>query len=418
MSAITTVAAGERFLFNPKTPGYNSNPYPMYLRLREEDPIHKSPLGVWFVGLYDHVRGILRDPRFSVQNIPQQLRDKSSLFRSRKMSATQPDNLDNLIAASEHWFAFLEPPDHTRLRGLVSKAFHQRSAESMRGFVRDCAKDLIDRVYARGEMDLMKDFACLLPLNVIATLLGVPRQDFPLLVGWTTRMGRIFDPLCSLEVYADMDAAAIEFMAYLRNLVRVRAADPRDDLLSALIAAHEQDDRLTEDEIVSTCIVIFGAGEETMVNLIGNGTRVLLTQPEHLAFLKSSPEIMPKAVEELLRYDAPLQMTSRTALEDVEVGGKTFRKGDQLYLALGSANRDPRRFEDPDTVDLVREDNRHMSFADGRHLCVGAQLARVEAQEAFSVMFEMLPNLSLATDQFHWREHIVLRGMTTLPVRF
>jgi cytochrome P450 len=224
----------------------------------------------------------------------------------------------------------------------------------------------------------------------------------------------------SLEEYETLDRASREFMDYLRLLIERRRRAPQDDLITALIQAHDEEEQLTEDELVSVCILIFGAGEETMVNLLGNGTLALMSNRDKLNDLRRRPEITPSAVEELLRYDAPLQMTSRTALEDIELGGKHIRKGDQLYIAIGSANRDPEAYVNPDELELEREKNHHMAFADGHHLCVGAPLARVEGQEAFRVLLEMIPDIELAVNasDLRWRDHIVLRGLTRLPVKF
>ncbi|MFC4161436.1 cytochrome P450 [Chitinimonas lacunae] len=404
--------------FNPRDPNFNLDPYPHYRRLREQDPVHRSPWGVWFVGRYEHVRTVLKDRRFRVQDVPGQLRRRNELLQRQRIVANQPDNLDALIANSENWFAFLEAPDHTRLRKLVSHAFQKRSVERMREHIRRCARDLLDRVRQRGEMDLMKDFASILPQNVIAYLLGIPASHFPQCVAWAEVIGRIFDPLVSLEEYARLNRDSIEFMDYLRGLVAERRREPQDDLISALIEARDEQDRLSEAELISIIILIFGAGEETVVSLLGNGSKALILHPEQQALLRARPELLPSAVDELLRYDAPLQMTSRTALEDVELGGKLIRAGDQVYVALGSANRDPDQYPDPDRLDIERERNHHMSFADGPHYCVGAPLARIEAEEAFRVLFELLPDLQILPHQQRFRDHTVLRCMTTLPVRF
>ncbi|AFE09918.1 polyketide biosynthesis cytochrome P450 PksS [Corallococcus coralloides DSM 2259] len=404
--------------FNPRDPAFNKDPYPHYKRLREEDPVHRSPWGVWFLGRYEHVRGVLRDKRFSVQDVPGQLRRRSELLKTRKLIPNQPANLDGLIANSENWFAFLEAPDHTRLRNLVSSAFQKRSVERMREQIRQCAVELLEPVRKQGHMDLMKDFACILPQNVIAHLLGLPKEDFPQCVAWAEVIGRIFDPLVSLEEYARLNEDSISFMAYLKELVAKRRVEPKDDLISALIEARDGQDRLSEAELISIIILIFGAGEETVVSLIGNGSLALIRHPEHLEYLRTHPEVLPSAVEEMLRYDAPLQMTSRTALEDVELGGKIIRKGDQVYVALGSANRDPDQFTEPDSINLLRERNRHMSFADGHHYCVGAPLARIEAQEAYRVLFDTLGDFEVAIDELSYRDHTVLRSMVSLPVRF
>ena len=410
---------GRALLFNPLDPVFNTNPYPHYERLRTMDPVHRSALGVWFVGRYEDVRSILKDRRFRVQDIPGQLRRKNILLDTKQISATQPRNLDYLIANAENWFAFLEAPDHTRLRGVFTGALHRHSVELLRPFIRDAARALIEKQLANGRMDLMKDFACILPLNVIARMLGVPKEAFGQVVAWTERLARIFDPLTSLEELAQLDRVSREFMAYLKGLIAERRVEPQDDLISVLCAERgAQDQQITEQELISVCILVFGAGEETMVNLLGNGTLALMNHPEQQRFLRENLDILPSAVDEFLRYDAPLQMTSRTALEDVEVGGKMIHAGDQVYVALGSANRDPERFERPDELDLERQHNHHMAFADGHHLCVGAQLARIEGQEGFRALLEMVPDLRLAADNLTWRKHLVLRGLISLPVTF
>lgn len=418
LARATTQPSSPGLFFNPKDPSFNKNPYPHYKRLREQDPVHRSPWGVWFLGKYEHVRGVLRDKRFSVQDVPGQLRRRSELLKTRRIMENQPENLDALVANSENWIAFLEAPDHTRLRNLVASAFQKRAVERMREEIRQCAVDLLDRVRGQGYMDLMKDYACVLPQHVIARLLGVPSEDFPQCVVWAEVIGRIFDPLVSLEEYARLNQCSIEFMAYLRKLVARRREEPRDDLISSLIEARDGQDRLSEDELISIIILIFGAGEETVASLIGNGSLALIQHPEHKEYLRKHPEILPSAVDELLRYDAPLQMTSRNALEDVELGGKLIRKGEQVYVVVGSANRDPDHYTEPDSLNLTRERNRHMAFADGHHFCVGAPLARLEGQEAFRVLFDMLPDLEVATDEFSYRDHTVLRSMVSLPVRF
>lgn len=404
--------------FNPGNPDFNKDPYSHYRRLRAEDPVHRSPLGVWFLGKYDDVRGILKDSRFSVQDVPGQLRKKNEMLKTRRISPNQPDNLDALIANSENWFAFLEGDDHTRLRKLVSYAFQKRNVEKMRASIRQCAEDLLDRVHGADRMDIMADYACQLPQNVIASLLGIPPEDFPRCVAWANVIGRIFDPLVSLEEYAALNQCSIEFMDYLRTLIAKRRIEPQDDLISALLEARDGEDKLTDAELISTIIVNFGAGEETVVSMIGNGCLALMQNPEQRSLLIKNQELMPNAVEEILRYDAPLQMTSRTALEDVEIRGKHIRKGEQVYVVLGSANRDPERFEDPDVLNIEREKIHHMSFADGAHYCVGSQLARIEGQEAFSVLLERYPDLQMLPQELTYRDHTVLRCMNHLYAAF
>lgn len=404
--------------FNPRDKRFNDNPYPYYKRLREEDPVHRSNLGVWFLGRYDHVRGVLKDPRFSAQDIPGQLRKKNELLQTRRIAADQPDNLDGLIANSENWFAFLEAPTHTRLRGLVTKAFERRAGELMRPYIRSCAKSLIEEALPNGRMDLMKDFGNVLPLRVIATTLGLPPKDFAKLVPWINTIARIFDPLLSLGQYAALNKASLEFMEYLKGLVEQRRIEPQEDLISALIEARDDKDQLTASELISVIIIVFGAAQETVATLIGNSGLALFRHPDHAKYLRENMHIMPQAIEELLRFDAPLQMTSRTALDDVEIGGKIIHKGDQLYIALASANRDPLRFANADEIIFEREKNHHLSFGSGHHICVGAPLARIEGQEALSVYLEMLPHAKLAIDKIEYRDHTVLRAPISIPITF
>lgn len=404
--------------FNPRDPDFNKDPYSHYRRLREEDPIHRSPFGVWFVSKHEHVRYVLKDQRFGVQDLAGQLRKKNEMLKTRKISPNQPDNLDALIANSENWFAFLEEPDHTRLRTLVSHAFQKRNVEKMRLSIRRCAEDLLDRVHSSGQMDVMADYACQLPQNVIATLLGIPQEDFPACVAWANVIARVLDPLVSLEEYAELNQSSIEFTHYLRGLIAKRRIEPQDDLISALIEARYGKSQLTDAELISTIIVSFAAGEETAVSLIGNGCLALMQNPAQRSLLIARPDLMPNAVEEILRYDAPAQMTSRTALEDVEIGGKRIRKGDQVYVAIGSANRDPERFENPDMLDFEREKIQHMSFGDGHHYCVGAQLARIEGQEAFAAIIARYPNLRMLPQELTYRNHMVLRCMNSLHATF
>ena len=404
-----------RLLFSPQDPSFRLDPYPHYRRLREEDPVHFSPMGVWFVARYDHVSTALRDRRLAAQDIPSQVQRKNELLRSRQISAKQPANLDALVANSRNWFVFKDPPDHTRLRRTVAKAFQPRSVENLRPYVRSYALSLLERMKAKPQMDLIKDFAAHVPVNVIATLFGFPPEDFTKVAGWAERLPRIFDPLVSLEELETLDRASREFKAYLKELCDDRRAHPKPDLLSALVAARDEHGQLSDDELVSTCILTFSAGEESTVAMLGNGALALMRNRARREELLADAELMPNAIEELMRYDGPLQMTCRTAKEDLEIGGKTIRKGQAVYLLLGSANRDPAQFSDPDVLDWRRPQGKHIAFGDGHHVCVGASLARVELEEGFRALLEVLPDLELAGEP-RWRDHLVIRGMTSLPV--
>jgi cytochrome P450 len=327
--------------------------------------------------------------------------------------------LSHLLRHSLRWLAFIEPPDHTRLRKLVAKAFQQRSAESMREYARKVAENLLTGLRERGQFDLMSEFAEQLPMQVIATTLGVPLDDLPQLSRWTKILARIFDPLMPLEEYVRLDRASAEAIQYFESLIAARHADPRPDLLSALVHARDNDEVLTNDELIGVCILLFCAGSETTSNLLGMGTLALLRNPAQLARLRDDPALYPSAVEELLRYDAPLQMTSRTALEDLQLAGENIGKGEQVYLVIGSANRDPQAFVEPESLDVGRLDNPHLSFGAGHHFCLGASLARVEAQEGLQVLIEMCPNLRLGSGNHavSWRAHTVLRGLDALHVQ-
>jgi cytochrome P450 len=402
--------------FNPRDPDFTRYPYPHYQRLRQSDPLHRSPWGVWFVGKYDHVRFVLKDKRFRSQDVPAQLRRKNDMLKTRQVAANQPKDLDDLIANTENWFSFLEGAAHGRLRKLVLHAFQRRHIDQMRIRIRQCVDDLLNDLEQLGEFDLMSDFAEPLPQRMVGHLLGVPAEDVSRCAAWADRIGRIFDPLMPLDEYARINQCSGEFMDYLRRLIDERRSAPQEDLVSALISAHDEEDRLTETEIVSTLILMFTAGEETVTGLIGNGSLALMRHPEQRQLMLDEPELAANAVEELLRYDSPFQMTSRTALEDVELGGKMIRKGDQLYVLLASANRDPEQFEDPDRLDLKRPRPHHMSFADGAHFCVGAQLAKIEAQEAFISLFRRFPAMRLSPQEFSYRTSTALRCLNALHV--
>ena len=404
--------------YNPKDPGFNDDPYPHYKRLREEDPVHRSATGVWCLSRYEDVRAVLKDRRFAARDVPGQLRTKGELLKSLKVSDRQPNDLDAIVAMSQKWLPMLEAPDHGRIRRLVTQAFQKHTVERMRLFIREFAQKLLHKAKSHGSMDMMTDFACILPQRTIAAILGVPEEDFPRVSLWVADMTRIFDPFVSLEQLAQLNQAAFNCTQYLAALIQKRRDDPQDDFITALIAARDEQDMLSENELISTILVLFGAGEETAVNMIGNGTLALCRHPDKKEYLRSHPEITEKAVEELLRYDAPLQMTARTPLEDVELRNKVIPKGANVYVIFGSANRDPDQFPNADDLVLDREQNHHMAFGDGRHYCIGAPLARIEGQEAFRAIFEVLPNFELVNQRPRWREHTVLRGIRSLPIRF
>jgi hypothetical protein len=387
--------------FNPLLPAVIEDPYPLYQRLRAEDPVHQNPAGMWVLSRYDDVALALRDPRFGRRGFQELIALRfvgPGLGRSMLLQ---------------------DPPDHTRLRALVSRAFTSRAIEGLRGQIERMVNGLLDAAMDRREMDLITDLAYPLPVGVISEMVGVPVGDQDRVRQWSDDLVRSFDAIVfpEPEVIARANAAGAALGAYFQDLVAERRRAPRTDLLSALIAVEEAGDRLSTEELLATSILLFLAGHETTANLIGNGVLALLRHPGELARLRSHPELLESAIEELLRFDSPVQATGRVATEDVELGGQSIGKGALLLTVIGAANRDPDVFADPDRLDVAREDNRHLSFGFGTHFCLGASLARLEAEIAFRALLERFPKLELASDTVVYRPNPFLRGLEALPVR-
>jgi len=391
--------------FNPMDPEFLADPYPTYHRLRAEDPVHQSPLGFWVLTRYEDVSAVLRDPRF--------IKEPLAALVAARFGAEVPRGVGLSMLDRD-------PPNHTRLRGLVSKAFTPRVVEGLRPRIQQIVDGLIARAQAVGSMDVIEEFAYPIPVNVICEMMGVPVKDHERFKGWSLDIARGLD---SIWLPPDSDiprrsaAARHAISDYFRELIAERRATPRGDLLSALIAAEEAGDKLSEEELLATCILILIAGHETTVNLIGNGVLALLRHPDELHRLRQTPALIASAVEELLRYDGPVQRTARVASDDATISGRTIRKGDMVMPFIGAADRDPAQFPDPDRLDLARGDNRHIAFGWGIHFCLGAPLARVEAQIAIDTLVRRLPRLELATESPEYRQSLTLRGLKTLPVK-
>jgi len=389
--------------FNPYDPAFNADPYPTYHRLRAEDPVHRTPMGFWILTRYDDVATVLRDARFGRKGFDELIRDRFG-----------ENSFDQAML-------FRDPPDHTRLRALVNKAFTPRVIEEMRAKIQKTVDRLLDGVRDARAMDVITDLAYPLPVSVISEMLGVPAEDRDLFRGWSADIARSLDAITlptEPEVVERGNAARHALSSYFRALIAGRRRRPQRDLLSDLIAAEEQGDKLSEEELMATILLLFVAGHETTVNLIGNGTLALLRNPDQLEALRRSPALIGGAIEELLRYDAPVQRTGRMPNTDVELGGKRIAKGDLVLSLIGAANRDPAHFAEPDRLDLARADNRHLAFGWGIHFCLGAPLARAEAQAAIGTIARRMPALALATPTPDWREASALRGLKTLPVTF
>jgi cytochrome P450 len=407
------MSTSEPLVFNPFDPDFRADPYPTYRRLREEDPMHASIIGPTVLTRYDHCSAIVRDHRTGTDET------KSNAYADWVAQGNEPLMRDENSSAP---FLMLDPPDHTRLRGLVSKAFTPKVVEGLRPRAQQLIDGLIDSVIGRGEgsMDLIADVAYPLPVTIISEMMGVPTEDHETFQGWSRELARALDPEIVLppEVIEARVRASEEFSEYFRGLIAKRRGDPRDDLLSALIAVEEQGDTLTEAELLSTLMLLLIAGHETTVNLIGNGVLALLRNRAQFEKLAADPSLAKSATEEVLRYDAPVQMTMRVAHEDLQFGDFTMARGEMAILMLAAANRDPEAFEDAETFDITRDDSRHLSFSSGIHFCLGASLARLEGQVALATLARRLPTMELDVDRPEYKENLVLRGLAGLPVRF
>jgi cytochrome P450 len=396
-------------LFNPLSPDVIANPYPYYHRLRTLDPVHRSPLGVFVASRHADVGFVLRDKRFGKD------------FIGRMTRRFGPQVLDEPVYRSmRHWMLQLDPPDHTRLRGLVVKAFTARRVDDMRPRIQEIVDQTLDRAEQRGRMDLIADFALRLPVVVICDMLGIPEEDHEMIFSGARGGGRLLDPVPLSRAEIDQaNADNLATAAYFHSLFELRRRQPGDDLTTQLVHAEEEGHKLTNEELTANVILLFGAGHETTVNLIGNGLLALHRNPDQLRLLKDNPALITNAIEELLRYDSSVQLTGRTALEDVPVGGVDVAKGESVLCLLGAANRDPAVYPDPDRLDITRPSIKPMSFGGGIHFCLGAQLARIEGEIAIATMLRRLPSLKLDdVEHPHWRKTFVLRGLNSLPARW
>lgn len=392
-------------------PELRVNPYPFYERLRSIDSVLWVPemlgRGAWMVTSHQYIAAILKDNRFGKE--PKRVLTDDELQRVSFFAQR---------AAASTTMLTSDPPDHTRLRGLVNQAFTPRMLERLRPHIQEIADELIATMKGQGEVDLIGSFAFALPIIVIAEMLGVPASDRAQFKAWSGPLTYLVDPTATPEMLQEALVALPHLTAYLEGIIEERRQEPQADLISSLIQAHEAGDKLSGEELISTCRLLLLAGHETTVNLIGNGLLALLRHPEQRQWLASNPDKIGNAVEELLRYDSPVQLAIRTAYEDVVVGDHPVKRGDQLMLLLGAGNRDPLQFEDPAVLDLTRA-NAHTSlaFGQGIHYCLGAPLARMEGQIAVNTLLQHFPQIELATEDLHYRGNITLRGLQSLPVK-
>jgi cytochrome P450 len=407
MNELAQTAVSEP-LFNPLSPEFIRDPYPHYARLRTSDPMHLTPFGAYVASRHAEVSLVMRDKRFG----------KDYIERTKRRYG--PKIMEEPVFRSmSHWMLQQDPPDHTRLRGLVVKAFTARRVEDMRPRIQEVVDETLDRIASQGHMDLIEDFAFRLPVTIICDMLGIPEEHREVFYTSSRDGGRLLDPVPLTKAEIEQgNAGNLMAQMYFQQLFELRRKNPGDDLTTQLVQAEEDGSKLSNEELTANIILLFGAGHETTVNLIGNGLLALHRNPDQLALLKANPELITNAVEEFLRYDSSVQLTGRVALEDIDdLGGKNIPKGESVLCLLGSANRDPAVYPDrPDRLDITRPKIRPQSFGGGIHLCLGAQLARIEAEVAISSLLRRLPDLKLDNaENPEWRPTFVLRGLKALP---
>ena len=397
--------------FNPFEEGFRRDPYPVYRALQADDPVHRSFLDAWVVTRHADVKFVLKDRRFGVDPIPERIAERHRFVKARG------GNLEALLTASERFFFFLDPPTHTRLRGLVRTVFSASAVARMLPILTSYTDRLLDDLTGRDGFDLIDDYAGPLPVFIIASMLGVQDFDLRTLKGWSFELSRILDPLVSLEEYQSMDDIVRGFEACFREVFAARRRQPTDDIISVLLAGAQGHDDLQERDLAAICTLLFITGEETTVNLIGNGMLSLQRHPDAWQRLRDEPGLIGPAVEELLRFESPVQLTTRVAREDLELGGKPIRAGDKIVVGIGAANRDPDVFDRADELRLDRQPNPHLAFGDGIHFCLGAGLARAQGCAAIPRLLARFPHLQIDVDNLQWRRNIVVRGLQHLKAQ-
>jgi pimeloyl-[acyl-carrier protein] synthase len=401
-------AAPPLSLYHLLDPEIIANPYPLYHRLRTEDPVHWDPyLFVWVVTRYHDVIRVLRD--FSAECAP----------TPEQLTAMGVTDLNPVAQVMVKQMLFMDAPAHTRIRGLAAHAFTPARVEVLRTHIREITDRLLEPALSAGRMDIIEDLAEPLPCIVSAEMLGVPAEDHRQLKAWSQDFAQMLgnlqhDPNLTPRVLRTVE----EMTEYFRSAMRDQRKRPREGLVSTLMNAEIDGDRLTEEEVIANCILTMVGGQETTTNLIGNGVLSLLRHPDELAKVRDNLSLVPSAVEELLRYESPSQHTSRLAPADVEMGGRRIRARQVVVAVMGAGNRDPERFPDPDRLDITRQDNRHLAFGWAAHFCFGAPLARIEGQIAFEAILRRMRGLALEAGPLVWRTNLGLRGLKALPVTF
>ncbi len=396
--------------YQPEDSATLADPYPLFARMRDEDPCHWSPrLKSWVLTRYDDVKAVTQDGKLSSNRL-------QPFFAS--MPSDEAKKIADIIRYLSLWMVFKDPPEHTRLRRLTSKVLHVKSMQGMRPQVQTISDWLLDGLQGKEEFDFIAEFAGPLPCLVIMAMLGVPREDLALMKRLSDDMALfIGSSRVSAEKYDTAQAATREMAAYFRRLIEQRRSLPGDDLLSQLVHLRDSDDRLSEDELVATCILLLFAGHETTTNHIANGLLSLMQFPGEMKKLRQDFSLTHAAVEEMLRHEGPSGAQVRVVMVEHERHGKLLKQGDRLFMMLNAANRDPRAYEQPDAVDIERDGPSHLSFGYGPHICLGFPLARTEGQVAFPAVLKRYAHIEPATETRQWLNSLVFRGMTALPVR-
>lgn len=421
-------------LSNLLHPEVRANPYPFYAQLRSQDPVYwDEEMGFWVLTRYADIASVYTDDRFS--------RAQGLMSNFRRLGESEQHIAEPVYRSFSKTMFYADPPYHTHLRGLMNNAFTPRRVEQMRPNIQRIVHELLDQVQDNGYMDVIHDLAYPLPVMVIAELLGLPADDRARFKGWSDDLFAILGTVRhSLQLMERAAQSLTEMTEYMTELSRVRREQPRDDLLSVLLSVVDDDEQLecphphhpherlareghsaaqlTQEELVANINILLSTGHETTTHLIGNGILALLQHPDQMKKLREQPSLVGSAIEEIMRYDNPVQITYRSAVEDAEIDGRQIHKGDLINSILGSANRDTERYSDPDRFDITRNEGRHLNFGLGIHFCIGASLVRLEAEIAFNTVLRRFPNLQMATNTLDWQEHPVFRGLKSLPVSF
>ncbi|MEV6997585.1 cytochrome P450 [Streptomyces sp. NPDC093982] len=403
------MAAPSALAFDPWDPAFLADPYPAYAELRDRGRVHWfEPTNQWLVPHHADVSALLRDRRLG--------RTYQHRFTHEDFGRTvPPPEHEPFHVLNDHGMLDLEPPDHTRIRRLVSKAFTPRTVEQLKPYVQGLAGELVSGLVEAGGGDLLTDVAEPLPVAVIAEMLGIPESDRAQLRPWSADICGMYELNPSEETATKAVRASVEFSEYLLELIAARRKEPGDDLISGLIAAYDEGDRLTEQEMISTAVLLLNAGHEATVNSTVNGWWALFRNPDQLAALRADHSLIPSAIEELMRYDTPLQLFERWVLDEIEIDGTTIPRGAEIAMLFGSANHDATVFETPAELDLTRKENPHISFSAGIHYCIGAPLARIELAASMTALLEQAPTLRLAAEPER-KPNFVIRGLEGLSV--